>query len=87
MTNVIQSSAVERALSVRLDVQAQRALEILMRNGQSQSEAVRAALLESARRRVYVIAAEDAARLAADPRDRKEMADIAAFFDALDEEG
>ena len=87
MTSVIRSAAVERPLSVRLDEQAQRALDVLMRNGQTQSEAIRAALLESARQRVYAIAAQDAARVAADPRDRKEMAEIAAFFDAVDEEG
>ena len=31
----------ERAISVRLDDEAQRALELLMRNGKSQSAAIR----------------------------------------------
>ena len=80
-------TTMERALSVRLDEPARRALEILMRTGQTQSEAMRTALLESAKRHVYATAVEDAARVAADARDRKEMTEIAAFFDAVDEEG
>jgi len=39
MTNVIQSEQVaEKAISVRLDADAQRSLELLMRDGTSQSE-------------------------------------------------
>ena len=50
MTNVIRSADVaEKAISVRLDADAQRALESLMATGVSHSEAIRAALIDAAR--------------------------------------
>jgi Arc/MetJ-type ribon-helix-helix transcriptional regulator len=63
----------ERAISVRLDDEAARALEILMGEGKSRSEAIREAVVDSARRRVYEIAAADAARVVADEDDRRKV--------------
>jgi Arc/MetJ-type ribon-helix-helix transcriptional regulator len=77
----------ERAISLRLDEETARALELLMRGGKSRSEAVREAVVETARRRLYEIAAADAARIAADENDRHEVAEIQALWDALSEEG
>ena len=77
----------ERPISVRLDEEAQRALELLMRGGKSQSVAVRDALIDASKLRLYQIAAADAARLGSDPEDLREVAAIRAFFDAVDESG
>jgi Arc/MetJ-type ribon-helix-helix transcriptional regulator len=77
----------ERAISVRLDANAERALEFLMRGGESRSEAIRLALTAEARRRLLALAAEDAARVAADPRDRREIAEVQALMEALRAEG
>jgi len=77
----------ERAISVRLDDEAQRALELLMRNGKSQSAAIRDALVDASKLRLYEQAAEDAARIASDPDDLRELAAIRAFFSAVDAEG
>ena len=75
------------AISLRLDGEAERALELLMRSGKSRSEAIREAVVETARRRVYELAAADAARVAADEDDRREVAEIQALWEALSEEG
>lgn len=81
MTNVIQSPQMgERAISVRLDGEAQKALALLTARGATQSEAIREALLEAARRSWYAQAEEDAKRLAVDPVDRAEIAAIQEFF-------
>jgi len=77
----------ERAISVRLDDDAERALQFLMRSGQSRSEAIRAALIAEARRRKLEIAAADAARVAADPKDRREIAEVQALMEDLRAEG
>ncbi len=77
----------ERAISVRLDESAERALEFLMRNGESRSEAIRAALIAEARRRLLALAADDAARVAADPEDRREIAEVQALMEALRAKG
>ena len=74
------------AISLRLDEEAARALELLMRSGKTRSEAIREALVETARRRVYEIAAADAARLGADENDRREVAAIQALMEELSEE-
>jgi len=88
MTNVIQFREVgERAISLRLDQEARSALDFLMRGGQSRSEAVRAALIGEARRRKLELAAADAARVAADPKDRREIAKIQALMEDLRAEG
>lgn len=73
-----------RAISVRLDDEATRALRALEAAGMSRSEAIRAALIESARRlrRRAEIAAEVAA-LEADAADRAEMLDVAGFMESM----
>jgi len=73
----------ERAISLRLDEEAERALQFLMRNGESRSQAIRAALIGEAWRRRLEIAAADAARLAADPKDRHEIAEVQALMEEL----
>jgi len=72
------------AISVRLDDEAERALRSLEAAGLSRSEAIRSALIESARRmqRKSELAAEVAA-LEADDADRKEMLEIASLMESL----
>ena len=74
----------DRAISVRLDPDADAALDQLVASGLTQSQALRLALVEAARRRAgdSSLAAE-AARLAADETDRREIADVRAFMDEL----
>jgi Arc/MetJ-type ribon-helix-helix transcriptional regulator len=82
MTNVIRSASMaDKAISVRLDAEAQRALASLMRGGVSQSEAIRAALLAASRGDRYDRMAADAKRLADDPQDQALIAEIRDFFD------
>jgi len=59
----------------------------LTRNGESRSQAIRAALLGEAWRRKLEIAAADAARVAADPKDRREIAEVRALMEDLSGEG
>lgn len=73
-----------RALHVRLDSDAEMALGVLRSEGMNDSQAVRLALVEahtSRRRRESL--REEAARLAADEGDRRELAAIAAEMDRL----
>ena len=72
----------ERAISVRLDEDAQRALRVLTRDGRSRSDAIRAALIAAARRAEPSVR-EEAAALAADDGDRAEMAEVAALMEEL----
>jgi Arc/MetJ-type ribon-helix-helix transcriptional regulator len=74
------------AISLRLDAEAEWALELLMRQGKSRSEAIREAVVDAARRRVYELAAADAARIAADEEDRREVAEVQALWEVLIEE-
>lgn len=73
-----------KAISVRLDDEALKALRTLEAAGMSRSEAIRAALLSAAGRlrRRQELAAEVAA-LEADEDDRQEMLDVAGFMEAL----
>jgi Arc/MetJ-type ribon-helix-helix transcriptional regulator len=73
-----------RAISVRLDDEAERALRALEATGRSPSDAIRSALLESARRirRRQELAAE-AAALEADEADRAEMLAVAELMEPL----
>ena len=73
-----------RAISVRLDDEADKALRTLEATGLSQSEAIRTALLSSARhlRRRRELAAEVAA-LEADEGDRAEMLAVAELMESL----
>ena len=73
----------EKAISVRLDSQAQRALEVLMRSGASQSDAIRSALMSAARNARHEQMEEDAKRIANDPDDRARIAEIQEFFGEL----
>jgi hypothetical protein len=73
-----------RAISVRLDRDAERALRTLEASGMTQSEAIRSSLLASADRlrRGRALAAE-AAALEADASDRAEMLSVATLMEAL----
>ncbi len=73
-----------RAISIRLDTEAQRALARLEASGMNRSQAIRSALVESAQRlrRREAIAAEVAA-LEADESDRREMQEVAALMESL----
>lgn len=72
------------AVSVRLDEEAERALRSLEAAGFSRSQAIRSALIDSARRmqRRSELAAEVAA-LEADDADREEMLEIASLMESL----
>lgn len=84
MTNAIQSAAVpDKAISVRLDDESQRALRRLMERGVSQSEAIRRALIDSASSAWLEQARADAGRIANDPSDRAEIAAVRSFMDEL----
>lgn len=73
-----------RAISVRLDDEAGRALRSLEAAGLSRSEAIRSALIESARRfqRRSELAAE-AAALEGDEVDREELLAVANLMESL----
>jgi Arc/MetJ-type ribon-helix-helix transcriptional regulator len=77
-----------RAISIRLDAEAERALARLEASGMNRSEAIRAALVESAEklRRRQQIAAEVAA-LEADESDRQEMLEVAGLMESLRAKG
>jgi Arc/MetJ-type ribon-helix-helix transcriptional regulator len=84
MTNVIRCEAMaEKPISVRLDAEAQRALERLTENGVSQSQAIRQALIDAARAVWLERAEADAKRIGNDPVDRAAIAEVHAFFDEL----
>ena len=73
-----------KAISVRLDDDAQRALRILKSTGLSQSAAIRAPLLASAERvRKRSELAAEVAALEADETDRTEMASIASRMESM----
>lgn len=73
-----------KAISVRLDDEAAKALRTLESTGLSQSEAIRSAILSSARRlrRSKELAAEVAA-LEVDEDDRAEMLAVAELMESL----
>jgi Arc/MetJ-type ribon-helix-helix transcriptional regulator len=73
----------EKAISVRLDAEAQRALDRLMEQGVSQSEAIRQALIAAARERRLAQVRADAERVGNDPADRAVIAEIREFMDEL----
>ena len=77
----------ERLVSVRLDADAFAALRSLTRGGVSRSAAIRTALLEAAVRHDRDRLAAEAAALARDEADRREMADVAALMESLRAEG
>jgi Arc/MetJ-type ribon-helix-helix transcriptional regulator len=73
-----------RAISVRLDDEAERALRALESAGLSRSEAIRSALIQAAQRqrRSSELAAEVAA-LEADADDQAEMLSVAGLMESL----
>lgn len=83
MTNR-HTGGVTKAISVRLDDQAERALHLLELSGMSRSEAIRSALMSSAARLRHGQAlAAEAAALEADEVDRLEMLEVAAMMEAM----
>jgi Arc/MetJ-type ribon-helix-helix transcriptional regulator len=76
----------ERAISVRLDPEAERALDLLVAAGVNRSDAIRQALVDSADRARRSSLAEEARALAEDPEDRAAISEIATFMDALSAE-
>jgi Arc/MetJ-type ribon-helix-helix transcriptional regulator len=84
MTNVIRSEVMaEKAISVRLDAEAQRALERLTARGVSQSQAIRQALIDAERTAWREQVRADAERIGNDPDDRALMAEIREYMDEL----
>lgn len=84
MTDAIQSDVVpDKAISVRLDDESQRALRRLMERGLSQSEAIRRALIDASSSAWLEQARADAERIANDPSDRAEIAAVRSFMDEL----
>jgi predicted transcriptional regulator len=75
---------VSRAISVRLDDEALRALAHLEATGLSRSQAIRKAVVDAAERlrRRESLAAE-ARSLEADEEDRREMLEVAALMESL----
>jgi len=72
------------AISVRLDPEALQALAQLEATGVSRSEAIRQAILDSARRlRKRSELAAEVAALEADDEDRHEMLEVAAFMESM----
>ena len=73
-----------KAISVRLDEDGLRAVARLEASGLSRSQAIRRALIDSARalRRQEALRAEVAA-LDADEEDRREMLEVAALMESL----
>ena len=73
-----------RAISVRLDEDAHRALRQLEAQGLTQSEAIRSSLVhEAARIRARRALAVEVAALEADEADRAEMSEVAALMEQL----
>lgn len=73
-----------KAISVRLDDDAERALRILEATGLSRSAAIRSALLASAERlRKRSELAAEAAALEADEADRAEMLSLASMMETM----
>jgi hypothetical protein len=73
-----------RVVRARLDEASEQALRTLMREGRNESEAVRAALVEAARRRRRQAGlAEEVRRLAEDPADAAERGAVMADMDAI----
>lgn len=73
-----------QAISVRLDDEAERALRALEAAGMTRSEAIRTALIDSARRlRQRSELAAEVAALEADDADREEMLSVAALMESL----
>lgn len=73
----------EKAISVRLDDEAEEALRALTGSGRSQSEAVREAIVELAKRGRRGDLAAEAKRLSSDRGDRTEKDRVARLMESL----
>jgi len=82
----IRAPVAERAISVRLDLETERALDALVATGLNRSDAIRQAVVESAERARRTSLAEEAKSLSEDSEDRAAITEIAAFMDALSAE-
>ncbi len=72
---------VERAISVRLDEEAQRALDKLIGSGMSQSKAIRYALIQTAdRERPRMSLSAEAMMLATNEEDRRIKVELLEFM-------
>jgi Arc/MetJ-type ribon-helix-helix transcriptional regulator len=77
-------ASMARAVSVRLDDEALRALRVLEDAGATRSEAIRGALIAAAaRRRNHDAIRAEVAALDADEGDRSEMAAVASLMEAI----
>ncbi|MFV0315932.1 MAG: hypothetical protein ACK5O2_03085 [Microthrixaceae bacterium] len=73
-----------KAISVRLDDDAERALSLLEASGLSRSDAIRSSLVASAARmRRDRDLADEVAALEADESDRAEMRNVASLMESL----
>ena len=73
----------EKAISIRLDEEAQEALRKLTQSGRNRSDAVREAIVELARRGQRGDLVAEAKRLSADGEDRMEKARVARLMESL----
>ncbi len=73
----------EKAISIRLDAEAREALRALTISGRSQSEAVREAIVELARRGRRGDLAAEVKRLSLNRDDRVEKARVARLMESL----
>ena len=84
MTDRDTLKGMSSAISVRLDPEALRALAQLESTGLSRSEAIRRAILDSARRlRGRAALAAEVAALEADEDDRRDMLEVAEFMESM----
>jgi Arc/MetJ-type ribon-helix-helix transcriptional regulator len=78
------ASMASRTVRARLDQASEQALDVLMREGRNESEAVREALVEAGKRRTRRSAlADEVSRLADDPDDSEERRALMADMDAV----
>lgn len=75
--------SVSQTITFRADGDAERALDVLTADGTSVSNAVRAAIIDSARRITAQRLRDEAAALAADPEDRAEAARVLRDMEEL----
>ena len=73
----------EKAISIRLDEEAQEALQSLTGSGRTQSEAVREAIVELAKRGRRGDLAAEAKRLSVDRADRAEKDRVGRLVESL----
>ena len=81
--NLRHNAGMPATITFRPDEDAERALEILTRDGTSVSTAVRSALVAAARERVRAGIHEEAKRLAGDEHDLAEAAQVLKDMETL----